>query len=93
MIPGRLIAAAVKFISLQPTWKLRIGASFFHALIAWGFSYYLLVNFQDVVAGYIPGFELLGIDLPGDLFRLGADKFTVSVAVGIVYMFSRRFIF
>ena len=93
LIPGRLLAAAVKFISLEPTWNIRIGASFFHALIAWGFSYYLLVNFQDVVGGYIPDFVILGSGLLGDLFRLGADIFTVSVGIGILYMFSRRFIF
>ncbi|MBL6961383.1 MAG: 4Fe-4S dicluster domain-containing protein [Anaerolineales bacterium] len=93
LIPGRLAAAAVKFISLEPTWKLRIGASFFHALIAWGFSYYLLVNLQDVVGGYFPDFKLFGDEILDDIFRLGADIFTVSVAVGILYMFSRRFIF
>ncbi len=34
----------VKLIALQPTWKIRLVPSLFHAFVVWGFLYYLLIN-------------------------------------------------
>ena len=39
----------VDTISLLPTFRLRLGPSLFHGLVAWGFMYYMLVNFGDVL--------------------------------------------
>jgi Fe-S oxidoreductase len=87
----RALGVLLKMISFQPVFRLRFWPSLFHGLIAWGFIYYLLVNFFDVLAGYIPGFHIPGAI--GDLYRLGADLLSVGVLVGMAGMAVRRFIF
>ena len=71
-MPRRLFLAAVHWYALAPTWRARPGSSFMHALIAWGFIFYFLVNGLDVLKGYT------GWDVPGaagDIYRLLADLF------------------
>ena len=55
-VPRRAWDAALKFITLSPTWRVRPGPTFLHALIAWGFTYYLLVNIGDGWQGFFSGF-------------------------------------
>ncbi len=90
---ARLIEVLAKTLTLQPTFRLRLAPSLFHAFIAWGFIYYLLVNLGDVLEGYIPGFRFLGQGTPGNLYRLLADLLSVGVLVGMTAMLVRRFIF
>lgn len=92
LVRKRLLAVLAKTISLQPTFRLRLGPSLFHAFIAWGFMYYLLVNLGDVLEGYIPGFEFLGTGAIGSLYRLGADILSVAVLVGMLALMIRRFV-
>ncbi len=89
-LPSRVVAAAAQWIGLLPTWRARHASSLMHALIAWGFMFYFLVNFLDVVEGYT-GWRVPG--LPGDLYRLLADVFSVAVIVGMIYFLLRRFVF
>lgn len=63
-----------------------------HGLVAWGFIYYILVNVGDVLQGFIRDYTFLGHELPGDLYRLGADLLSVSVLVGMVGLVIRRFL-
>ncbi len=77
---------------LGPTWKIRLLPSLFHAFIAWGFLYYLLVNLGDVLEGYIPGFTFLGLGGVGNVYRLLADVLSVGVLVGMSFMLFRRFV-
>ncbi|HEY57287.1 MAG TPA: 4Fe-4S dicluster domain-containing protein [Anaerolineae bacterium] len=88
----RLIEALVKTFTLQPTWKLRLWPTLFHAFVAWGFMYYVLVNLGDVLEGFIPGFRFLGNGILGDLYRLGADLLSVGVLVGMTALLIRRFV-
>lgn len=88
----RIGTALAKAASLQPTFRLRLGPSLLHAMIAWGFLYYLLVNLGDVLEGFIPGYAFLGEGRIGDIYRLGGDIFSVSVLVGMAAMLIRRFI-
>lgn len=88
----RIGTALAKAASLQPTFRLRLGPSLLHAMIAWGFLYYLLVNLGDVLEGFIPGYSFLGEGRIGDIYRLGGDIFSVSVLVGMAAMLIRRFI-
>jgi Fe-S oxidoreductase len=81
-----------KFLTLQPTFRFRLGASLFHGLVAWGFMYYILVNVGDVLEAYLPGFEFLGTGVIGNLYRLGADVLSVGVLVGMTVLMIRRFI-
>lgn len=90
---SRLVKVGTKILTMQPTFKLRIGASILHLVVALGFLYYMLVNLGDVLAGYIPDFTFLGTGLIGDLYRLGADLLSVGILVGILYFLIRRFVF
>ncbi|MCO6452749.1 MAG: (Fe-S)-binding protein [Caldilineales bacterium] len=83
--------AAVEWISLRPTWKARPTASLFHALIAWGFMLYFLVNFGDIVEGYLP-ITFLGEGIIGNVYRLLVDFISVGVLVGMTFFLVRRFI-
>ncbi len=91
--PKKIWDALVKFITMQPTFRLRPGPSILHAMVAWGFIYYLLVNAGDVLQALIPGFTFLLEDNPiSNLYRLGADVFSVSVLVGMFALIVRRWI-
>jgi Fe-S oxidoreductase len=89
---SRLLRVLAKTISLQPTFKTRFWPSLFHAMVAWGFIYYLLINLGDVLQGYIAGFHFLGTGLPGDLYRLGGDLLSVAVLTGMLALVVRRFL-
>ena len=87
----RAIEALKTWLTLEPTWKTRPVASIFHAMIAWGFTFYFLVNFGDVIQGYFP-IAFLGEGLIGGIYRFIADILTMSVLIGMVYFLVRRFI-
>ena len=89
----RLLGVLAKTLTLQPTFKLHLGPSLFHAFIAWGFIYYLLVNLGDVLEGYLPGFHFLGQGAIGNFYRLLADLLSVGVLLGMTAMLVRRFVF
>ncbi|MDW8268632.1 MAG: [Fe-S]-binding protein, partial [Anaerolineae bacterium] len=91
-IVRRAVTAALNWLFLRPTWKVRKVSSLFHAFIAWGFIFYFLVNFGDVVEGYFP-VTFLGTGWIGNLYRLVADVLSVGVLVGMVYFLVRRFVF
>lgn len=85
-------AEALKtWLTLEPIWKTRTVASVFHAMIAWGFVFYFLVNFGDVLEGFFP-ISFLGRGFPGNVYRFLADIFTMSVLIGMVWFLIRRFI-
>jgi len=88
----RLAVALPRVALLQPTWRIRFWPSLFHALIAWGFLYYLLVNLGDVLEAYIPNFQFLGSGMVGNVYRLLADLLSVAVLTGMAAMLIRRFI-
>jgi Fe-S oxidoreductase len=86
----RLLEVIVKVGSMQPTFRIRLLTSLFHAFIAWGFIYYLLVNLGDVLEGFFAGFRFLGDGIIGHLYRLGGDLLSVAVLVGMLAMVVRR---
>ena len=92
VIPTRLGAALAKTITLLPTFKIRLLPSLFHAFIAWGFIYYLLVNAVDALYGLFPNFNFFESTLAGGIYRLLADLLSVAVLVGMLAMIVRRFI-
>ncbi len=77
---------------MGPTWKIRFWPSLFHAFIAWGFLFYLLVNVGDVLEGFIPGFVFMGRGTIGNIYRLLADLLSMAVLVGMLAMVIRRFV-
>ena len=88
----RLISVLGKTISLAPTFRLRLGPSLFHALVAWGFMYYLLVNLGDILMAFLPGFQFIGAGVIGSLYRLIADVISVGVLTGMTALIIRRFV-
>ena len=81
------------FISQRTMFKTRPVIGFIHALVAWGFTLYLIVNIVDVLYGFIPGFHFFSNYFIGKVYRLFVDIFTVLVLLGVVYFLVRRFIF
>lgn len=84
--------ALFKSATFAPTLRARLGTSLLHAMVGWGFIYYLLVNLGDVLEGFIPKFVFLGEGVPGDLYRLGADVLSVGVLAGMVGLLIRRYL-
>ncbi len=89
----RLGEALLKTITLRPTWKMRPIPTIFHAMVAWGFMYYVVINLGDVLEGYLPNFRFLGTGTIGNLYRLGGDLLSVSVLIGMSALLLRRFVF
>ncbi|PWB52227.1 MAG: [Fe-S]-binding protein [Anaerolineales bacterium] len=88
----RLLSVPPRIIAFQPVFRFRLVPSLFHAMIGWGFLYFLLVNLADVLQAYLPNYTFLGTGLIGNLFRLGADISSLLVFVGISFMLVRRFV-
>ena len=85
-------AGLIAFISQKTLFKTRPVVGFIHALVAWGFTLYLLVNIIDVLYGFIPNFKFLPNSITGDIYRLFVDTFSVLVLLGVFYLLARRFI-
>jgi len=81
------------FISQNTLFKTRPIVGFVHALVAWGFTLYLIVNVVDVLYGFIPDFHFFPNYFVGKMYRIFVDVFTVLVLVGVFYFLVRRFIF
>lgn len=80
------------FFGQKTLFKTRPIIGAIHALVAWGFSIYLIVNIVDVFYGFIPGFKFFPDNLFGDIYRLFVDIFSVFVLFGILYFIVRRFL-
>ena len=92
VLEARLKEALQKWLAFGAIWKIRGTANLFHALIAWGFVFYFLVNLGDVLQGFFP-ITFLGQNPLGALYRLAADLATAGVLIGMVYFLLRRFVF
>ncbi len=79
--------------SQQTLFTTRPVVGFVHALIAWGFIIYMLVNLPDVIAGFVQGFTLFPNSTIGFIYRLFVDVFSVLVISGVTYFLIRRFVF
>ena len=90
-LAGRLWHAAGQWLTFGNLWKSRGGAGVFHALIAWGFVFYLLVNLGDVAQGFFP-IRFLGEGAIGAAYRFAADIVTAGILTGMVYFLARRFV-
>ena len=80
------------FLSQKTLFKTRPIIGLMHAIVAWGFTLYLLVNILDVIYGFVPGFHFFPNYFIGKIYRLFVDIFTVLVLLGVVYFLVRRFI-
>ncbi len=92
IVPKRLIATLAKVISMQPTYRIRLGPSILHAFIAWAFIYYLLVNLIDILEGFFPSFQFFSLGNLSGIYRLIADLLSVAALTAMVFFLVRRFI-
>jgi Fe-S oxidoreductase len=92
-LPRRALRALWIYISQSTTLKTRTVSSLFHVGIVWGFTLYFLINFADLLEGFLIDFRFLGTEgVFSGVYRLGADVFSVAVLVGVVYFVLRRFL-
>ena len=91
LAPKRLWNVFSRIAIFQPVFRARFWPSVFHALVGWGFLYYLFVNVFDVIHAYVPGFVIPG--LAGEIYLFLADISSVAVLLGMVFFVMRRFIF
>lgn len=89
---SRLSEAASVFISQKTVLKDRPILSSIHALVAWAFILYMLVNIGDVLVGYISHMEFMGSGTIGNLYRIFVDIFSVLAIIGVAVFLIRRFI-
>jgi len=90
---SRLIKALIEVGLQKPLFKSRPIVSLFHAFIFFGFSFYLLVNFNDLLEAYVSGWTTIDSSNPVALgFNLFSDLFSILVLIGIIYFLIRRFI-
>ena len=91
-LPLRIWRALILLISQRPMFRTRLVTGILHALIVWGFLYYLLVNVGDIMHGLIPNMNSMGTGLLSGLYRLGADIVTLFILISVIYFFVRRFV-
>lgn len=81
-------------IGLQkPIYKSRPILTTFHAFIFFGFSYYFLVNVNDLLEGFVPGYSTAEVStgIIG-ILNLIADVLSVLTLLGVIVFLVRRFI-
>ena len=81
-----------RVVTWQPVFRFRFFPSLFHALIGWGFLFFLLVNVVDLFQGFFPFRVAENLGLAGNLYLLVADLFGAAILLGILAMAFRRFI-
>ena len=90
---GRFSTALVDVLLQKSISRARPIVGLFHSFIFYAFSFYLLVNVNDVLEAYVDGWTTLGSDnILANLFNLFADIFSVLVLVGMVFFLYRRFV-
>ena len=90
---SRFSTALVDILLQKPISRARPIVGLFHSFIFFGFSFYLLVNINDILEAYIDGWTTLGSEnILANLFNLFADIFSVFVLVGMVFFLYRRFV-
>jgi Fe-S oxidoreductase len=76
----------------KPIYKSRPILTTFHAFIFFGFSYYFLVNVNDVLEGFVRGYSTAEVyTIPFGPLNLIADVLSVLTLTGMVVFLVRRF--
>jgi Fe-S oxidoreductase/nitrate reductase gamma subunit len=81
-----------RVVTWQPVFRFRFGPSLLHALIGWGFIFFILVHVVDLLNAFLPIRVAENLGVTGDLYRLIADLFGAAIIFGIVAMSFRRFV-
>ena len=89
---ARLTEAIVIVFTQKTVLRSRPLVSMFHALLAWAFILYMLVNIGDVLSGYLSGFHFMGNGIIGNIYHLFVDVFSVLALISMSFFLIRRFI-
>ncbi|MDH3743962.1 MAG: (Fe-S)-binding protein [Acidobacteriota bacterium] len=89
---GRFLQAFLDVALQRPVFKTRPLVSVFHAFIFFGFSFYLLVNVNDLLEAYVSGWSMIGRGGVAGVFNLLSDLLSVLVLTGMVALLVRRFL-
>ncbi|MDH3253856.1 MAG: (Fe-S)-binding protein [Acidobacteriota bacterium] len=89
---ARVTRALVDVGLQRPMFKARPWVSLFHAFIFFGFSFYLLVNINDILEAFVDGWSTIGGGPLASLFNLLSDVFSVFVLLGMILLLLRRFV-
>ncbi len=90
----RLIKALVDVGAQKTIAKSRPVSSTFHALIFFGFSFYVIVNVNDILEAYVHGWTTVASTNPiAQTFNILSDLFSMAVLSGVVFFLIRRFVF
>ena len=76
----------------RPMFKTRPVASLFHAFIFFGFSFYFLVNLNDLLEAFLDSWSTIGGGPVASGFNLLSDLLSVAVLVGMIFFLVRRFV-
>jgi Fe-S oxidoreductase len=92
-LPARLWNALLVYLTQKTTLKTRRITSLIHLGVVLGFTYYFLVNFGDVLEGFLADYRFL--EETGVVFtayKLVGDLLSVVVLGGVAYFLLRRFV-
>ncbi len=89
----RLGTAIIVLFSQRTVFTERLAISILHAVIAWAFILYFLVNIGDVLEAFLSDFHFLGTGLIGNLYRIFVDVFSLLAVLSMLIFIIRRFIF
>ncbi len=91
-LAGRLINALID-VGLQRTIaKARPLVSLAHGFVFFGFSFYILVNVNDLIEAYVDGWTTIGAGTLAGVFNLLSDLFSVLILIGMLSLLVRRFV-
>ena len=79
------------FLTQRTVLRRRPLASIFHTMIAWGFTFYLLVNVADAALAWFADLKGLYDNPFCNMYLLLADLLTMAVLVGMAALLIRRF--
>jgi len=91
-IERRISHAVIDILLQRPIFKARPLVSTLHAFIFFGFTFYLLVNVNDVAEGFWSTWSTLDLGPVRTAFDLLSDVFSVLILVGMVSLLVRRFV-
>ncbi len=88
----RFAGAFLDVAMQRPVFRARPWVSLFHAFIFFGFSFYLLVNVNDLLEAFVAGWSTIGAGPRAGAFNLLSDLLSIFVLVGMVALLVRRFL-
>jgi Fe-S oxidoreductase len=91
-LAGRFVGALIDVGLQRPVFKTRPWVSLFHAFVFFGFSFYLLVNVNDLLEAFVEGWTTIGGGPVASAFNLFSDLFSVLVLTGMLLLLLRRFV-